>query len=303
MESISLMRMVEEGFGMKPGYALYENHCCVIESVTKHALGRYAPAFRLSARTDTIVLSFVRKGSMTVNCDTQTLKVEKNSLFSSHLGNVIRIEEVSEDFDCVVVLLEQSILDEMNVSIQKIIPHIGKFQKLHAIPLSPSKMDYGMKLLDLLFRCIYEEPYEPYYHEAVRGLISGLLYFILNVAISEIVDTPNKKKVLKSHEEVIFQKFIKSLRVNFNKERKITFYANELNLSPKYFSSVIRHFSGRGPSEWIDECVISEAKNLLRFSNKNIQEIAFELNFNTQSFFGRYFKHHTGYSPRAFKMM
>ena len=51
----------------------------------------------------------------------------------------------------------------------------------------------------------------------------------------------------------------------------------------------------------IDEFVILEAKNLLRFSGKNIQQIAYELNFPNQSSFGKYFKHLTGMSPSEYQ--
>ena len=47
--------------------------------------------------------------------------------------------------------------------------------------------------------------------------------------------------------------------------------------------------------------VILEAKNLLRYSGKNIQQVAYELNFSNQSSFGKYFKHLTGMSPSQFQ--
>ncbi|MDE6229526.1 MAG: helix-turn-helix domain-containing protein, partial [Muribaculaceae bacterium] len=47
--------------------------------------------------------------------------------------------------------------------------------------------------------------------------------------------------------------------------------------------------------------LLLEAKNLLRFSGKNIQQIAFELNFSNQSSFGKYFKNLTGMSPSEFQ--
>ena len=79
------------------------------------------------------------------------------------------------------------------------------------------------------------------------------------------------------------------------------FYADKLYISPKYLSLIIKESTGRSAAEWIDEYVILEAKNLLRFSGKNIQQIAYELNFTNQSSFGKYFKHLTGMSPSEFQ--
>ena len=69
----------------------------------------------------------------------------------------------------------------------------------------------------------------------------------------------------------------------------------------KIFSSVIKRVSGKTAGKWIDDYVILEAKTLLRYSPMSIQEVAFYLNFANASFFGKYFKHHTGMSPSEYK--
>ena len=53
--------------------------------------------------------------------------------------------------------------------------------------------------------------------------------------------------------------------------------------------------------EWVDRFIILEAKVLLRATTMTIQQISDELNFGSQSFFGKYFKKHTGYSPKEFR--
>ena len=84
-------------------------------------------------------------------------------------------------------------------------------------------------------------------------------------------------------------------------ERSVNYYAKELFLTPKHLSSVVKEVSGKTAGEWIDNFVLFEAKSLLRSSQKNIQEIADELNFANQSFFGKYFKHYTGMSPKEYR--
>lgn len=84
------------------------------------------------------------------------------------------------------------------------------------------------------------------------------------------------------------------------RERSVTFYADRLYISPKYLSLVIKEATGRSAGQWIDDMVVLEAKNLLRFSGKNVQQVAYELNFPNQSAFGKYFKHLTGSSPTQY---
>jgi AraC-like DNA-binding protein len=79
------------------------------------------------------------------------------------------------------------------------------------------------------------------------------------------------------------------------------FYADKMHLSPKYLSAVVKKVSGQTPSNWIDGLVIMEAKNLLKYSEMNIQEIAYQMNFPNQSFFGKYFKQRTGMTPSTYR--
>ena len=74
-----------------------------------------------------------------------------------------------------------------------------------------------------------------------------------------------------------------------------------MHLTPKYLTTIIRKTTGRTASEWIDDYVVLEAKNLLKYSTMSIQEVAYSLNFPNQSFFGKYFKEHTGLTPTAYR--
>ena len=79
------------------------------------------------------------------------------------------------------------------------------------------------------------------------------------------------------------------------------FCAEQLGWTPKHLSGVVKEVSGKTVGEWIDEFVILEAKALLNSSSMNIQEIADRLSFANQSFFGKYFKHYTGMSPKEYR--
>lgn len=95
--------------------------------------------------------------------------------------------------------------------------------------------------------------------------------------------------------------FMELLQRDFRKHRSVGHYADKLFISAKYLSLVIKEATGRTATEWIDHFVILEAKNLLRYSGRNIQQIAYDLNFHNQSAFGKYFKQLTGMSPSQFR--
>ncbi len=98
--------------------------------------------------------------------------------------------------------------------------------------------------------------------------------------------------------EVLFKKFIDMLQTVYPKNRNVSFYADKLNVTPKYLSAVCKKTSGQTASKLIDQYVMKDIEYMLKFSHKSIKEISVELGFPNLSFFGRYVKKHFGTSPR-----
>ncbi len=100
---------------------------------------------------------------------------------------------------------------------------------------------------------------------------------------------------------MVFQTFMLSLFKNYKRERSVTFYAREQNLSVRYFSLLVKEESGRSVSQWITEIVVSYARQALAHNKRSIKQIAEDFSFADQSFFGKYFKQHTGLSPKDYR--
>lgn len=87
----------------------------------------------------------------------------------------------------------------------------------------------------------------------------------------------------------------------FRAEHNVGFYAGRLAITPKYLSSLIRDISGLSAPQWINDYIVVEAKTLLKSSDMNIKQIAEYLYFPNPSFFSKYFKQHTGVSPKEYR--
>lgn len=61
-----------------------------------------------------------------------------------------------------------------------------------------------------------------------------------------------------------------------------------------------KSYSGKAALDWINEFVVLEAKMMLRYTEMTVQEVAYALNFPTQSAFGKYFKQQEGGSPKQY---
>ena len=101
--------------------------------------------------------------------------------------------------------------------------------------------------------------------------------------------------------DTIFENFIRLVEENYRTERRVSWYAEQLGISGKYLSEVIKHVSQRTPNQWIDDYVVLEIRVQLKNTTKSVREIAQELRFANQSFLGKYFKEHVGISPTEFR--
>ena len=96
-------------------------------------------------------------------------------------------------------------------------------------------------------------------------------------------------------------RFLQLLRSNVEKERRISFYSNALDITPQYLATILKKVTGLSTNQWMHILVIERAKHLLLTENKSIQEVARILNYPDQSTFGKMFKVETGLSPIQFK--
>lgn len=139
----------------------------------------------------------------------------------------------------------------------------------------------------------------PFKRTKISNLIQALLCEIIekHYISKDGVERPQTRK------EEILSRFVIEVLQNFRCQRSVAFYADRLCVTPKHLSAVAKDITGHTASELIDHYVIMEAKIMLAESALTIQEISNKLNFANQSFFGKYFKHLTGYSPSRFRKM
>jgi AraC family transcriptional regulator, transcriptional activator of pobA len=81
----------------------------------------------------------------------------------------------------------------------------------------------------------------------------------------------------------------------------VNYLAQQLNLSPRYLSDLLKQETGKTAIELIHIYLVSEAKNLLKVADQSVSEIAYTLGFENLPYFSRLFKKEVGLSPNQFK--
>lgn len=98
-----------------------------------------------------------------------------------------------------------------------------------------------------------------------------------------------------------YEDLLRLLELNITKIKNASQYADLLNLSSYQLNSITKASVGKTVSELINDQIILEAKRYLLATPNQIKEIADHLGYEDISYFIRFFKKHTGYSPEAFR--
>lgn len=133
--------------------------------------------------------------------------------------------------------------------------------------------------------------------QVLSALVQAFCYEVIDAYIA---NTP-VQTIKQTRKDKVFQNFLVALYNNFRIRRDVRYYAEQQNLTPRYFTTLIHEVSGKTPSHWISMSVIIEAKRLLSNPNISIKEVAHRLNFSEQTFFGRYFRLYAGCSPSEYR--
>lgn len=246
---------------------------------------------------------FCRRGMVEVSLEDKHFHIKPGDIYIYMASTLVHLLHKSEDAEGVMV----------EVDLEYIFPIVNKvmnvenqlFMREHpCISLSKEQGAYLEYLLDNLWERIKTEGSQEgnaqYRHlklELIKSMGQTLCYEVLSMYFTNqpLQPLPQSKK------DVVFQNFMLALFRFYRRERDVSFYASMQHITPRYFSTIIKEKSGNSALQWIVQMVITEAKQLLEGSDLSIKEIADQLNFPTQSFFGKYFKQYVGVSPKEYR--
>ena len=115
-----------------------------------------------------------------------------------------------------------------------------------------------------------------------------------------ITRSQSNKSIISQIENLLTQYFADN-KINEQGLPTVKYLANKVHLSPSYLSDLLKKETGKNAQEHIHFYLIEEAKNLLLNSEKNINEIAFDLGFEYPQYFNKLFKKKTGKTPMEYR--
>ncbi len=135
-----------------------------------------------------------------------------------------------------------------------------------------------------------------FYEEAFK---LQMRLFILDMWHTFANEYERRKRTLQSGS--LYERFVHLIQEHCMTEREVRFYADKLNVTPKYLNYVSKQNSGATASEWIQRYTKERIILFLQNKNLNITEITDKMMFSSQSFFTRYVKKVLGTTPTEYR--
>ena len=248
-------------------------------------------------RMNFILVGLCTRGHLSYNMDTQKQMVNTGDMFVVSERHVIDNYQASEDLDGLCFMVSVKFFHE-------IIQNIGDMSALFlfaqhnpVVRLNEHDQQTFREYYTVIRRKI-EHADNHFLKHLVRTLLLALLYDLGNIIYHAV---PKENNEHQSRADVIFNRFSTMVEKNYKQERRVSWYAKQQGITPKYLSECVKHVSRRTPNEWIDNYVLLELRVLMKNSTKSIKDITAEMNFPNQSFLGKYFKEHIGMSPSEYR--
>jgi AraC-like DNA-binding protein len=133
-------------------------------------------------------------------------------------------------------------------------------------------------------------------HMEARVKLLGLLYYLEDFALEK------KKDIrLATTQQILLRKFIQLIDNHYINKHSVQEYADMLSVTANHLSQSVKHVSGKNALTFIAERLATEARSLIQYTDFEIAEIAYQLNFSDPANFGKFFKKQVGLSPSEFR--
>lgn len=242
---------------------------------------------------DEIRILVLQKGYVNVSVNMVSHRVEPGTMVFVGRYVVTEITDVSDGIQAFVLSMSDELL---RLAVGNVMPKAfdGHLQNF-ILPLTPSEIEY----LDGMHLIIYNS----LKHQASSSQVVLQLVGAMMTHISYLWEKSEAmQENTKSRERQLFTGFIRLVAQYAAERHGLDFYASHLCVTPRYMSTIVRNVSGKSAKHWIDEATINAIKVQLRYTDKQVAEIAYDMNFPNASFFCKYFKRLTGMTPMDYRL-
>ena len=174
------------------------------------------------------------------------------------------------------------------------------YSENEALHLSEQEKNTLYSILEQIER-EYNTNIDGYSQDIIISNIELLLNYCKRYYNRQFITRTNQNKDVIVNFEKFISAYFNSDKIKNSGIPTVKYCAEAMNLSPNYFSDLLKSETGKNTQEHIHYYLLEKAKNMLANSNQSINEIAYELGFEYPQNFSKLFKKKIGISPTLFR--
>ena len=243
-----------------------------------------------------VVVTLCLSGSARGMYDMRVITHRKNDLAFFLPVHILHPLDSTDDFSYVMLFISQEMFDDLRFH-----AFSHDYEKFNHTPLCSLTDEQKAQLLTIIDQLIvianHTEEEMPHRYQALLAQLA-IGYEFLNYYRRE-----QDKEWASNRSVEVFRRFSDLVVKHYRESREVKYYANLLNLTPKYLSKVVRAATGGiAPGEWIEQYVIVQSTRLIEtHTTLTLQETAYMLGFNEPTSFYRFFKRVTGMTAKEYR--
>ena len=258
-----------------------------------------------SVTIDMTIVVVCLHGKMAVTIDSTRHMLTHNHVLFLQPNSVVTDYQLSDDFESRALVFSLGTIENSIYLRRKIWDNISYLRLHPMVPLSDDDISIFKHYYGIATANLQADDDNLYKQEIISHLLRSLVYEFLLLTDRIIAESRESKE--ESHErkqtsnDDLHRRFLELLAFSRGRTRKVQDFADQLCVTPDQLTAATKEVSARTALDWITESTIQAITHELLYTQKSVSEISDELDFPSLSFFGKYFKQHTGLSPRAFR--
>ncbi len=230
------------------------------------------------------------------------MQVQQNDLFLCMRGSIVCNFMASSNFNCRQIWFNQGELWNVNIYSDTSLADLAHLKQNPMVHLS----DDDVALLDNYFQLLCHRMRCGAAADIVRSLVSTMFLEMLVImrrdARQSLAHASAGEPLPGFHRRRLVDQFMQLVEQSDGRLRRVDELASQLNITPKYLSTILKETMNRRPSAIIQLFTMKAIERRLRFTDMTMQAIAIDLNFPNASFFGKYFKERAGMTPLEYRL-
>ena len=254
------------------------------------------PVYGRDIISPNMMLFICHSGSSRALYDMREVVFRPNEVAMILPNHIIRPIESSPDYSITIIM--HSIAFEQEMTQRRMTHDRNKFHVLPACMMTDEEMGQYMKAVDML-ELISNTPVTryPHHHEMLMAQI-GIMAEMLDACRCEMDENAR----IRNRNNAVFNEFCNLLAINYREQHEVAFYADKVHLTTRHFSVVIKDVTGVSASDYIEQYLSTQAKDLLSTRpDLSVQQISDHLGYADSPSFCRFFKRHTGMTPLDYR--